>query len=160
MTLRRDGEERDFSLVVAKPPLQVEKRRELSLPDLSADSLPVGVAKVPRSPLIGRGIRPLDIFQGMEAGFVPVVGAKLVAINDESLGHIFGVSSGVLVTEVFGDPAESSGLKGGDVIRRADGRDITDVAQLRRIVAAHGGDRNVDLEIVRQKRTRSLTLRW
>ena len=103
---------------------------------------------MPRSPLIGRGIRPLDIFQGMEAGFVPVVGAKLVAINDESLGHIFGVSSGVLVTEVFGDPAESSGLKGGDVIRRADGRDITDVAQLRRIVAAHGGDRNVDLEVV------------
>jgi hypothetical protein len=34
------------------------------------------------------------------------------------------------------------------------------VAQFRRIVAAHRADRTVDLEIVRQKRPRTLTLRW
>lgn len=161
ITVRRDGEERDFIVMVAKSPPQVQMRQKLSLPDLLSDSdaMPVRV-RTPRAPMIAPGPGPVMILGGMEPGFVPVLGAKLVAINDESFVHIFGVSSGVLVTAVFGDPAEASGLKGGDVIRRADGRDITDVGQLRRIVDAHDGDRSVDLEIVRQKRTRTITLRW
>jgi membrane-associated protease RseP (regulator of RpoE activity) len=160
VTVRRDGEERDFSVVVARAPRQVVVREQLSVPDLlsDTDSMPVRIRRTPRPSVAPPLPGPLMPFG--EPGFVPVAGAKLVAITNESLGHIFGVSSGVLVTEVFGDPAESSGLRGGDVICRADGRDITDVAQLRRIVAEHGGDRNVELEIVRQKRTRSLTLRW
>jgi S1-C subfamily serine protease len=106
------------------------------------------------------GVAPVTILGGMQLGTLPVAGATLIAIKDESLGHIFGVSSGVLIAEVFGDPAQLSGLKGGDVVRRADGDDVTDVAQLRRIIDAHSGDRTVELEIVRQKRTRSITLRW
>ena len=43
---------------------------------------------------------------------------------------------------------------------RFDGQDITRLAQLRRIISAHNDDRSVELEIVRQKRTRSITLRW
>ncbi|HEY7235103.1 MAG TPA: PDZ domain-containing protein [Gemmatimonadaceae bacterium] len=161
ITVRRDGEEREFIVVVAKAPPQVTMRQQLSFRDLlsDSDSMPVR-ARPPRAALITPGSGPIMILGGMEPGYVPVLGAKLVAINDESFGHIFGVSSGVLVTEVFGDPAEASGLRGGDVIRRADGRDITDVGQLRRIVASHDSDHAVDLEIVRQKRTRSLTLRW
>jgi serine protease Do len=159
VTVRRDGEEREYDVSVAKAPPQIEALRGFSPPDVSSDSMPF-VMRMPRNALVAPRAPSIRIFDGRDAGVVPVLGAKLVAITDESLGHIFGVSSGVLVTEVFGDPAESSGLRGGDVISRADGRDITDVAQLRRIVAAHGGDRNVELEIVRQKRTRALTLRW
>lgn len=159
VTVRRDGEEREYDVVVAKAPPQIEALRGFSPPDVSPDSMEL-MLRMPRNTLMAPRAASIRIFDGRDAGVVPVVGAKLVAITDESLGHIFGVSSGVLVTEVFGDPAESSGLRGGDVIRRADSRDITDVAQLRRIVAAHGGDRTVELEIVRQKRTRVLTLRW
>ncbi|HEX4467892.1 MAG TPA: PDZ domain-containing protein [Gemmatimonadaceae bacterium] len=159
VTVRRDGEEREYDVSVAKAPPQIEALRGFSPPDIPADPMPLVLA-MPGNRVLAPRAPQIRIFDGRDAGVVPVVGAKLVAITDESLGHIFGVSSGVLVTEVFGDPAESSGLRGGDVITRADGRDITDVAQLRRIVAAHGGDRNVELEIVRQKRTRVLTLRW
>ncbi|HEY2374587.1 MAG TPA: PDZ domain-containing protein [Gemmatimonadaceae bacterium] len=159
VTIRRDGEERDYDVVVAKAPPQIEALRGFSSRDVAVDSMPFALA-MPRTPVLARTMPQVRIFDGREAGVVPVLGAKLVAITDESLGRIFGVSSGVLVTEVFSDPAESSGLRGGDVISKADGRDITDVAQLRRIVAAHGGDRNVELEIVRQKRTRAVTLRW
>ena len=159
VTVRRDGEDREYDVVVTKAPPQIEALRGFSPPDVSSDSMPL-VMRMPRSALVAPRAPTIRIFDGRDAGIVPVVGAKLVAVNDESLGHIFGVSSGVLVTEVFSDPAESSGLRGGDVIRRADGRDITDVAQLRRIVNAHGADRTVELEIVRQKRTRALTLRW
>jgi S1-C subfamily serine protease len=66
----------------------------------------------------------------------------------------------VLVTDVFSDPARASGLKVGDVILRADGQDLTSVAQLRRIVDTHRSDRVVELQIVRQKRARTITLHW
>jgi len=66
----------------------------------------------------------------------------------------------VLVTEVFTNPARSSGLRGGDVILGADHQEITHIAQLRRIIDAHNSDRSIELEIMRQKKTRFLTLRW
>jgi serine protease Do len=161
ITVRRDGEERDFSLVVTKPPAQVEIRRNLTFPDISVDSAPARLRRLPRvTQLAPTPPGAVMILGGMDPGSVPMAGATLIAIKDESLGHIFGVSGGVLVAEVFSDPAESSGLKGGDVIRRADGDEVSDIAQLRRIIEAHNGDRAVELEIVRQKRTRSLTLRW
>jgi C-terminal processing protease CtpA/Prc len=158
ITVRRDGEERDFSLIVTRPPPQVESRRNLTFPDISVDSTP----RLRRLPRVGQ-LAPTPPGTMMilgDPGSVPMAGATLIAIKDESLGHIFGVSGGVLVADVFSDPAESSGLKGGDVIRRADGDEVNDVGQLRRIIEAHNGDRAVELEIVRQKRTRSITLRW
>ena len=161
VTVRRDAEERDFSLVVTKPPAQVEIRRNLTFADISVDSAPARLRRLPRvAQLAPTPPGAVMILGGMDPGSVPMAGATLIAIKDESLGHIFGVSGGVLVAEVFSDPAESSGLKGGDVIRRADGDEVRDVAQLRRIIEAHNGDRAVELEIVRQKRTRSITLRW
>ena len=164
VTVRRDGEERDFAVVVARLPARMRIREQLASPDLPADSAAVTgrLLRMPRFEVAPTppGVAPVMILGGMQPGTLPVAGATLIAIKDESLGHIFGVSSGVLVAEVFGEPAQSAGLKGGDVIRRADGDDVTDVAQLRRIIDAHTGDRTVELEIVRQKRTRSITLRW
>ena len=159
ITVRRDGEERDFSLVVVKPPAQVAIRRGLTFPDITVDSAP-RLRKLPRIGQLAPTPPGTVMILGGDPGSVPMAGATLIAIKDESLGHIFGVSGGVLVAEVFSDPAESSGLRGGDVIRRADGDEVNDVGQLRRIIEAHNGDRAVELEIVRQKRTRSITLRW
>jgi C-terminal processing protease CtpA/Prc len=158
VTIRRDGEERQFPIVVTKPPPQVITRRQLTLPGGALDSMPDGVMLRAAPRLRGGGSTVL--FDPMDPEKAPVAGAKLTEIRNDELGHIFGVSSGVLVTEVFSDPARSSGLRGGDVIVTADGQDLASVAQLRRIVARHNGDRAVDLEIVRQKRTRQLTLRW
>jgi S1-C subfamily serine protease len=135
-------------------------RRQLSVPDVPGEGGPEAMWMIPPAAARSRTGGGMVLFDRLDPETAPVAGAKLVGIHDEVFGHIFGVSSGVLVTEVFSDPAQSTGLRGGDVILRADGQDLTSVAQFRRIVAAHRSDRVVDLQIVRQKRARVLTLRW
>ena len=100
------------------------------------------------------------LFNRLDPESAPLAGAQLVWIQGEAWQSIFDVGSGVLITDVFSDPARSSGLKVGDVILRADGQDLTSVAQLRRIIDTHRSDRIVELQIVRQKRARTVTLRW
>ena len=162
ITVRRDGEERQVTVIVTKPPPQVMMRRQMPLPESTSEAPSPPTVVIPRTAIAPRALAGtrVFVFDPMDAERAPVAGAKLTEIHGDELGHIFGVSSGVLVTEVFSDPARSSGLRGGDVIIAADGQDITSVAQLRRVVAAHNTDRAVELEIMRQKRTRSLTLRW
>lgn len=155
ITVRREGEERQVPVTVGRPPARVVERLELSAPPAPLDSVPSLAMIFHATPRA-----KIAMFDGMGPESAPVAGAKLTEIRNEELGHIFGVARGVLVTEVFSDPARESGLRGGDVLVRADGQDLTSVAQLRRIVAAHNADRSVELEIVRQKRTRPLTLRW
>ena len=157
--VRRDGEEREFPIVVSTPPRRIIERMNLNMLDSLSDGRP-GRVMVLRGAPNAPGDGPLVVFRQTDPGFIPIAGAKLAEINGESFDHIFGVSSGVLVTEVFTDPARASGLRGGDVIVRAEGQDITRIAQLRRIIDAHTDDRAIELEIVRQKRTRSLMLHW
>jgi hypothetical protein len=170
VTVRRDGEDREFAIVVGRAPSRLIERRLLSVPDMPGAAPvappspalwgvpgvivagPNGGARV-RAPAPGR----IVVGDGSSAA---IAGASLSEIRDEGLGQIFGVASGLLITEVFSDPAQSSGLRGGDVIVGADGQDIKRLAQLRRIIGAHGDDRTVELEVVRQKRTRMITLRW
>jgi serine protease Do len=164
VTVRRDGDEREFPIIVSRPPPQVIERRKLSAPEAVADSVAetfvfATPSAAPSAPglRIGRGA---VLFNRLDPETAPLAGAQLAGIHGDTFEHLFGVTSGVLVTDVFSDPARSSGLRGGDVIVRADGQDLTSVAQLRRIVVAHRGDRALELEIVRQKKTRPLTLRW
>ena len=157
--VRRDGEEREFPIVVSTPPRRIIERMNLNMLDSLSDGRP-GRVMVLRGAPNAPGDGPLVVFRQTDPGFIPIAGAKLAEINGESFDPIFGVSSGVLVTEVFTDPARSSGLRGGDVIVRAEGQDITRIAQLRRIIDAHTDDRAIELEIVRQRRTRSLMLHW
>ena len=160
VTVRRDGEDRDFALVVGRVPARLLMRRSFNILDVPAiaPAAPGGMLMPPDA-----GIRlrtPVAVRVGPGEGSIPIAGASVSEIRDAELGRIFGVASGLLVTEVFSDPAQSSGLRGGDVIVGADGQDITRLSQLRRVISAHNDDRSVELEIVRQKRTRSITLRW
>jgi len=157
--VRRDGEEREFPIVVSTPPRRIIERMNLNMLDSLSDGRR-GRVMVLRGAPVTPGDGPLVVFGQTDPGFIPIAGAKLAEINGKSFDTIFGVSSGVLVTEVFTDPARSSGLRGGDVIVRAEGQDITRIAQLRRIIDAHTDDRAIELEIVRQRRTRSLMLHW
>ncbi len=64
------------------------------------------------------------------------IGVGIQNLNDQ-LGEYFGVDdgAGVLITEIFEDsPAESSGLKAGDVVVEADGEDIYQVTDLTEII--------------------------
>jgi serine protease Do len=160
VTVRRDGDEREFPIIVSRPPPQVIERRKLSAPEAIADSVgETFVIAAPSAPALRMG-RGMVLFNRLDPETAPLAGAQLASISGDAFENLFGVRSGVLVTDVFSDPARASGLRGGDVIVRADGQDLTSVAQLRRIVVMHRTDRVLELEIVRQKRARPLTLRW
>jgi S1-C subfamily serine protease len=162
VTVRRDGEEREFPVVVAQAPRRLIERRLLSVPDEPARA-PVAEQLMVLQPPNGeprlRAPHAVTVLRG-DGSSAALAGASLSEIHSAELGQIFGVNSGLLVTEVFSDPAQASGLRGGDVIVGADGQEMRRLVQLRRIITAHNDDRAVELEIVRQKRTRTVTLRW
>jgi S1-C subfamily serine protease len=88
-----------------------------------------------------------------------VGGAELIRLND-GLRSAVGVDRGVFVVDVArGTPAAQSGLRGGDVIVSVSGTPVSQPVMVQRIVAA-AEDREVPLEIVREKRAMALTLRW
>jgi len=191
VTVDREGERRDYPVVVDRAPASLLARRMESGIIQFNDSTPAPRAlSMARRGGYGAGGRATTTDPGARAGrllptpfpngdtvtvAVPsatsrvfvfrtfgdaLVGAQ-TAVVDQELGENFGVDAGVLLTHVADpSPARSSGLKSGDVIVRADGEDVTSVAQLRRIINAAGDERRVELRVVRSKRTIPITLRW
>ncbi|MBI2536061.1 MAG: PDZ domain-containing protein [Gemmatimonadetes bacterium] len=81
---------------------------------------------------------------------------ELVALNPE-LGEYFGTTDGLLVIRA---PEDSElQLKGGDVIISVDGRPATSQAQLMRILRSYESGEGVKLDIMRQKRRTTLTVK-
>ena len=104
---------------------------------------------------------PAPVFQNFGPSIAPIAGAALVEITNEGLGRPFNVRSGLLVTEVLqGTLAREAGLVGGDVIVRVEGRPVTSIVELRRAMEEHSDERVLQLEIVRDKQSRPITLRW
>ncbi|HEU4641191.1 MAG TPA: PDZ domain-containing protein [Gemmatimonadaceae bacterium] len=92
------------------------------------------------------------------SGMSPIAGAQLQRVGE--LRDYFGVTDGVLVLHVLpGTPAQRSGLRGGDVILRADGARITTPTSLARAMD-RSDDRMVTLDIVRKKKKEKVVLRW
>lgn len=81
---------------------------------------------------------------------------ELVGLNPE-LGDYFGTTEGLLVIRA---PEDSElQLKGGDVILAVDGRQSTSQAQLMRILRSYEPGEDVKLDIMRQKRRMTLTVK-
>lgn len=78
---------------------------------------------------------------------------ELVGLNSE-LGEYFGTSEGVLVVRAPKDSALS--LRGGDVILRIGAREPTSAAHALRILRSYESGETVRLEIMRDKRRRTL----
>jgi membrane-associated protease RseP (regulator of RpoE activity) len=173
VTVRRDGETKAFSLVVARLPNTVFTRRvapdEFSgFPEIGG-GLPgdppraVGVAgrpvygatKVPRGPGIWGG-GGVPFFSFVDAG---VFGASLSPVGPD-LARAFKLEMGVLVNEVPEDtPASRAGLKAGDVIVSVGGQSVSSVAEVRKLAMLRGENRSVMLQVVRDKKTRSITVK-
>jgi PDZ domain-containing protein len=93
------------------------------------------------------------------ARFSGLAGAHMETITP-GLGETIGVERGVLVISAApGGPAHESGLVDGDVILKADGRDVRSVLELRRLVAGSDG-RSVKLDVARKGKVRQVMLRW
>ncbi|HYS03840.1 MAG TPA: PDZ domain-containing protein [Candidatus Dormibacteraeota bacterium] len=87
------------------------------------------------------------------------LGVSVENLGDQ-LGEYFGVKSGdgVLVRSVKkGSPAESAGLRAGDVIVKVDGERISDAADLRSLLRGHRG-KAFPISIVRDRREQNVTV--
>lgn len=81
---------------------------------------------------------------------------------DEELAKSFGLASseGVLVAEVSpGSPADNGGLESGDVILDMNGDRVKDVGELRNSIALTSPGTKVKFKIIRDGRTKNLTVK-
>jgi S1-C subfamily serine protease len=179
--VRRDARVHEFPVIVAETPARIRQRRDDEMHDTrttwaltgppSAPVFPraptpppavVGVPRTPRGPMSVGVTAPLPplppIFSFITNG---IAGAQMVTVT-EGLGRTLGLQSGVLVANApAGSPAAESGLRDGDVIVKVEGQLVRNVAELRDLIAraVENGDRSVELETVRERRTLRVTLR-
>jgi S1-C subfamily serine protease len=99
---------------------------------------------------------------GFGGGIYPFAGAEFTALNPD-LCEILGVKpEGVFVTNVIeGSPARAAGLRGGDVVIKADSFKVdTPIDLVQAIKTANETDQTVVLQILRKHKTQDVTLRW
>jgi serine protease Do len=97
---------------------------------------------------------------GADGHAVPVAGADMGRMNAD-LADVLGIpNQGVFVLNVApGTPAKEAGLKGGDVIVKADTLVVSSPVEVMKAIAV-AGDRSVELRILRKGRSQKVTLRW
>jgi membrane-associated protease RseP (regulator of RpoE activity) len=167
--VRRDNEVRDLPVKVAPvrdlawrewaPGAAVRRPTKPRSPRPSSEAWTVVVPEAPGKPVITDGPSAPPAPMISIRHFNGLAGAHMETIT-RGLGETIGVERGVLVISVPpGGPAYESGLVDGDVILRADGRDVRSVHELRRFVAGNDG-RAVKLDVARRGKTRQVTLRW
>jgi serine protease Do len=180
--IRRDGRTRDVPVTIADVPSRIRLRSESNF-ELRAPraALPEGVVfprSVPATTLMPRtapmppmaAMAPMPPMPAMPPtpamiigfGLNTVAGAQLAALT-QGLARTVGVARGVLVTQAaLGSPAYKSGLRDGDIIVRVGGESVATVAAVREQVqaAVDNGESGVELDVVRDKRTQRITLRW
>jgi serine protease Do len=181
--VRRDGRIRELPVVVAEAPSRIKLRQRderneaaktwvfTPAPNIAGVSAfrkapPAPRTFVPTVPPAMPPTSPAPVVMPLPRpfGFAPsgVAGAQLVTISD-GLKRSLGLQSGVLVVTVpRGTPADDSGLKEGDVIIRVERQPVQSVVQVWQILTrvAEDGEREADLDLIREKRARELKLRW
>lgn len=183
--IRRDGRTRDVAVTIADVPSRITVRREERVAEGFAPgsgeqmlALP-GVPRPPRPPTMAYRARvPAPMNPGMTAVGIPAVppvppmgiafnpngvaGAELNTVAG-AWARMLGVKQGVFVVRApVGSFAAQSGLQDADVIVKVSGQPVVSVGQVRTLVeaASEAGERSVDLEVVRERRTIRLPLRW
>ena len=129
---------------ISRAPQRMEMRVRQMMP--MPEPLPVMLA-----PALGYG-----------GGVYPFAGAEFTPLNSD-LCDVLGVKpEGVFVTNVVeGSAARNAGLRGGDIILRADSIKVTDPTDLvRAIKSANESDHAIVLQIMRKHKLQALTLRW
>lgn len=175
LRVRRDGDAKEFRVVVGEAPAYVARRVMPPQPDVvtivpvpPATGAPPVRAEVRAR--VGRAEAPLPPamatpwegpVQGRAFVFSAAVAGARVETLSEGLGKAFGVKEGVLVMQAPpGSPAYVSGLRDGDVIISAAGAVVTTARQLSGTVMNADRENGVKIVILRDKKKQDLTLRW
>ena len=169
LRLRRNDAVRVVRGTLGKAPENWEKRVvvELSMPE----RMEMRTMSPAREPTASAGVTrvrmpappPSSVLLpalGYGGGVYPFAGAEFTVLNDD-LSELLGVKEGVFVTNVAeGSPARMSGLRGGDVILRADSIKVDTPIDLVRAIRAARPDNTVSLQIIRKHKPQTLVLRW
>jgi membrane-associated protease RseP (regulator of RpoE activity) len=174
VTVRRDGETKEFAVTVAKAPERVYLRRQDfgESPMLPPDDERARVEEIRRAFPAG-GAR---IGQGMitaAPGVPPVVGNRMFVISPNgvlgatvstigpALARALKLETGVLVNDVPEEtPAWKGGLRAGDVIINVAGQPVASLNQLRELVIMRAPERVVPLRIIRDKKPQDVSVTW
>jgi hypothetical protein len=102
---------------------------------------------------------------GYGGGVYPFAGAEFTALNDDLRDALGVKTSGVFVTNVMdGSPARTAGLRGGDIIVKAEGSKVHGpidlVGAIRNADARNTAPHSIELQILRKNKLQTLTLRW
>jgi serine protease Do len=154
LTVGRRPEQRQ-AWVIAKPHGSGERTAERVRDRVRARDAVVTVVPIePATPMA-----PMPMLAGGTSASLALAGAEVVRVNEE-LGEIFGVAHGVLVVAVgVNTPASRAGLRGGDVIVKAEGRPISTPRELAERLQ-RADERQVKLVVVRKKREQDVVLSW
>ncbi|HEV8496796.1 MAG TPA: PDZ domain-containing protein [Gemmatimonadaceae bacterium] len=175
VTVRRDGEMKDFSVTVATAPDRVSIRRmafDDDLPMWSSDAERGRVETEVGRAFSGGGARGRGAIIA-SPGFPPVIGNRMFVISPNgvlgasvsavgpALAKILRLETGVLVNDVSEDtPAWKSGLRTGDVIINVGGQPVASLNQLRELIIMRAPEHAVPLRIIRDKKAQDLNVTW
>jgi membrane-associated protease RseP (regulator of RpoE activity) len=172
VTVRRDGETKEFAVTVANAPDRVYVRRKAfdnemaGPPDPGAilaseirRALPAQTGRLGRGSLVAATGVPMgnQMFVISSNG---VLGASVSTVGPE-LARKLKLEMGVLVNEVPEEtPAWRSGLRTGDVIVNASGQPVASLNQLREMILMRAAERAVALRIIRDNKPQDVNVKW
>lgn len=164
ITVRRDGEDREYAVRVARQPERIVMRRR----DLDAP-LPAAIRlerPEPPEPVLGMAVPEMPPMPAAPSSRLFLIspngmfGASLSTVSPE-LARVYKVKPGVLANEVPDDsPAWRSGLRTGDVILRVEGQPVLTVNEFRDRVLTHLPQHSVALQVLRDQKPRTIRLSW
>jgi membrane-associated protease RseP (regulator of RpoE activity) len=166
VTVRRDGESKAFTVTVARMPNTFSFSRRLAPGEVLPGMPGMPSGEGGRSVIVaGRGsgpiaIRPVPGASGQLFYFeIGALGASLSDVGPD-LARAWKIEPGVLVNEVpEGTPAYNCGLRAGDVIVSVGGQPVTSVNEVRTLAMLRGENRSVTLQIIRDKKPRSIIVK-
>jgi serine protease Do len=168
VTVRRDGETKEFQLVAARAPRRVIDRRAFEA-QASAGAIAFGRGDMPDGP------QRKDVFFNVptERGFTRLVpaspllvitpngvfGANLSTVNNE-LARKLNLRAGVLVMDVPEDsPAFRAGLRIGDVITAVGDQPVISLSELRQRAVMLSREHAIQLQVTsNNQKTRTVTV--
>ncbi len=185
VTIRRDGEMKDFALDIGRVPQGVVDRRiafrgsMMPLPpgfegttiirvspDDETGARGAGGGRVGGGGARGAGGGRVVAIGPMSAGSYMVIAPHAVFGADVStvgadLARALKIEKGVLVNDVpEASPAYKAGLRVGDVITAVSGTSVATVGQLQDDILSHFGERSVLLQVVRDRKPEKFTVTW
>jgi len=172
VSVRRDGEPKDYTVTILPAPVTVsDRRREIGQVELrlregmpsngSSDYRFEATRTAAMGAAAGRAgsIVPLKTLFFNANG---VFGAVMSTVGPE-LAKTLKIDPGILVNDVTDEtPASRSGLRTGDVIVLANGQPVTTLRQLQEavMVRSTSGERSVPLVVVRDRHQQKVTISW